>query len=390
MSFEYNSSGLRTKKTVGDKTIEYYYAGDLLVAQFDGEYLVNFIYDQKGEAIGFSYSIILANNEIVEGDYCYYVKNAQGDILGFYSMFVKIYRQYSYDAWGNVTGVYDQNGNEITNTNDIAHQNPLRYRGYYYDNETGLYYLRSRYYNPEWGRFISADAFADTGQGLIATNMYAYCLNNPVNYADPTGLACICMTQRVRSNHVCYKNLKIVRTSDSMSQSWLNSFPQTSNQLARPKQNCKPTHIDLIYSGGVSGTTSSGIFGSNNIYDKFFGNYLSSSADQYVRTFLPSATKSSLVSGAVWINTLDDFSNNVGFVSLGVTTIGMIADASSYPYDPTKQAISIGIDCLNVLTNFYICSVIVFPSGGTGLIMSSITCAGVDYVFGLLKEGLLG
>ena len=95
---------------------------------------------------------------------------------------------YTYDAWGNITGVYDKDGNPITNPDDVAFLNPLRYRSYYYDDETGLYYLNSRYYNPEWGRFISADAFADTGQGVIATNMYAYCLNNPVNLVDPTGL----------------------------------------------------------------------------------------------------------------------------------------------------------------------------------------------------------
>ncbi len=61
------------------------------------------------------------------------------------------------------------------------------YRGYYFDDESGLYYLKSRYYNPEWGRFISADAFADTGQGVIATNMYAYCENNAVNRVDYNG-----------------------------------------------------------------------------------------------------------------------------------------------------------------------------------------------------------
>ena len=188
MSFEYNSSGLRTKKTVGDKTIEYYYAGDLLVAQFDGEYLVNFIYDQKGEAIGFAYSIILANNEILEGDYCYYVKNAQGDILGFYSMFINIYREYTYDAWGNVTGVYNEHGDPVTNLNDTAYLNPLRYRGYYYDDETGLYYLRSRYYNPEWGRFVCADSLVSgTGEDINGYNVYSYCFNNPVNLDDPSG-----------------------------------------------------------------------------------------------------------------------------------------------------------------------------------------------------------
>ena len=65
--------------------------------------------------------------------------------------------------------------------------NPLRYRGYVYDSETGLYYLSSRYYNPVWGRFINADSYASTGQGFTGDNMFAYCNDNPVNYNDSEG-----------------------------------------------------------------------------------------------------------------------------------------------------------------------------------------------------------
>ena len=72
-------------------------------------------------------------------------------------------------------------------TNFNASYNPFRYRGYYYDTETGLYYLQSRYYNPQWGRFLNADGLVSTGQGLLGYNMYAYCNNNPVMYVDPTG-----------------------------------------------------------------------------------------------------------------------------------------------------------------------------------------------------------
>ena len=69
----------------------------------------------------------------------------------------------------------------------IANVNPIRYRGYYYDVETGFYYLQSRYYDPEVGRFINADEYISTGQGILGHNMFAYCLNNPVNRVDPTG-----------------------------------------------------------------------------------------------------------------------------------------------------------------------------------------------------------
>jgi len=69
----------------------------------------------------------------------------------------------------------------------MAEINPLRYRGYYYDSETGWYYLQSRYYDPILHRFINADSFASTGQGVLGTNMFAYCQNSPINYSDPTG-----------------------------------------------------------------------------------------------------------------------------------------------------------------------------------------------------------
>jgi RHS repeat-associated protein len=89
--------------------------------------------------------------------------------------------QYTYDAWGNI----------LTTTGTLAESlgviNPLTYRGYVYDQETGLYYLQSRYYNPTIGRFINADALVATGQGLTGNNMFTYCGNNPVNRYDNDG-----------------------------------------------------------------------------------------------------------------------------------------------------------------------------------------------------------
>jgi len=93
---------------------------------------------------------------------------------------------YTYDAWGNFTVTLASTNtsaeNEIVNT-----YNPFRYRGYYYDVETGLYYLQSRYYNPAWGRFINADGYVSTGQGLLGNNMFAYCGNNPTMNVDFSG-----------------------------------------------------------------------------------------------------------------------------------------------------------------------------------------------------------
>ncbi len=95
--------------------------------------------------------------------------------------------EYVYDAWGN-HAVLDANGADITDVNHIGNLNPFRYRGYFYDVETGLYFLKTRYYDPEIGRFISPDDIEYLDPSAInGLNLYSYCLNNPVMYADPSG-----------------------------------------------------------------------------------------------------------------------------------------------------------------------------------------------------------
>ena len=120
--------------------------------------------------------------------------------------------------------------------------NPIRYRGYYYDTETGLYLTDTRYYDPETGRFINADVYASTGQGVLGHNMYAYCLNNPVNFADPTGCACICLTQRVGPRHVCESVRQAQKAEDNRDQmrdvtDEVNAALMPAAQKARDKRN---------------------------------------------------------------------------------------------------------------------------------------------------------
>ena len=96
--------------------------------------------------------------------------------------------QYEYDAWGKHIRITDGSGNDVSNNEThIANINPFRYRGYYFDVETGWYYLNARYYDPNVGRFISPDCYVSTGQGLLGHNMFAYCNNNPVNMIDNSG-----------------------------------------------------------------------------------------------------------------------------------------------------------------------------------------------------------
>ena len=108
------------------------------------------------------------------------VTNSQGDVIALYNFAGnQLVASYEYDAWGNCTITQDTTG--------IGALNPIRYRGYYYDSEIGLYYLQSRYYDPNTGRFINADGYITTGQGVLSYNMFAYCMNNPVMYSDPSG-----------------------------------------------------------------------------------------------------------------------------------------------------------------------------------------------------------
>ena len=123
----------------------------------------------SGDAFGFIYN----------GEEYYYIKNVQNDIVAIADKNGTVVANYYYDAWGNVT--------RITGNIALAQTNPLRYRSYYYDSETGYYHLKSRYYSPEVGRFLNVDGYVQTGQGLLDKNMFAYCLNNPVMMTDEDG-----------------------------------------------------------------------------------------------------------------------------------------------------------------------------------------------------------
>ena len=123
----------------------------------------------------------------VDGQSYFLRRNLFQDVTHIYDLNGNLVASYLYDAWGNHQ-VFDASGVENTNADFIGNINPIRYRGYYFDVETNLYYLNSRYYDPEVGRFISLDAVdylaPDSIHGL---NLFAYCFNNPIMYADPSG-----------------------------------------------------------------------------------------------------------------------------------------------------------------------------------------------------------
>ena len=181
--YGYNADGIRISKAILGRKLEYIVDGDKILKQVGCGVGVlqtlEFYYDALGEIIGFNY----ANQ-----DY-YFGKNLQGDVVELYQDGTLI-ATYEYDAWGKVLSIKDANGVTIAddiNSTHVASINPIRYRGYYYDIDKKMYYLNSRYYYPEIGRFISADGYVSTGQDILGTNMFAYCGNNPVNREDPTG-----------------------------------------------------------------------------------------------------------------------------------------------------------------------------------------------------------
>jgi len=188
--YAYNIDGLRTIKTViGGERYLYYYSGDRLISMTweEGAKSLNFLYN--GDT---PYSVVYKYTEdgVNYSSSYYYITNLQGDVVALMNANHAIVAEYTYDAWGNILAITDNLGNDITgNASHIANLNPIRYRGYYYDTETGFYYLQSRYYDPAIKRFISADGYMSTGQGFAGCNMYAYCGNNPVGCVDGTGKA---------------------------------------------------------------------------------------------------------------------------------------------------------------------------------------------------------
>ena len=134
---------------------------------------LDFFYDDSGRPFAFNYSVDGSDFATY-----YYILNLQGNVVQIIDEGGVLQAEYVYSPWGEV----------ISAEGDLAEINPLRYRGYYYDSETGFYYLRSRYYDPENHRFINADTYASTDSGdAISCNMFAYCGNNPVMRGDENG-----------------------------------------------------------------------------------------------------------------------------------------------------------------------------------------------------------
>ncbi len=190
IQYTYNANGIRTSKTVDGVLHTYQLDGTKILKETWGDCTLIPLYDNEDSVCG-----------IIYDDAAYYFhKNLQGDVIGIKNAYGVLVARYTYDAWGNVIAVTDEDGFDVSdNAAHVANANPFRYRGYYYDTEIGMYYLQSRYYDPVVGRFINGDDQRTILSNFIyngynGENIYCYCNNNPVNNIDSNGKSAILAT----------------------------------------------------------------------------------------------------------------------------------------------------------------------------------------------------
>ena len=241
VSYVYDSQGRRVQKTVDGITTTYVYSGDMLISQSDGTNTLGFAYDSQGMAIGFKYG----------GNYYYYMRDLLGNVTAVADADGNLVAEYSYDAYGNL----------LSSSGALANINPIRYRGYYYDSETSFYYLKTRYYNPQWRRFINADSLFIAGDIITGCNMYAYCEDNPIMNTDSNGMA--------PSADSIRKTSKVI--------SWV-IFPETVAFFAVANLVVLPKVKDVIESDGWVDDKPGNDFASTNTADKVVP-YLKVAAD---------------------------------------------------------------------------------------------------------------
>ena len=167
--FVYNADGLRVQKTVNGVATKYTLHGKNVVHMTSGTDELHFFYDAQNRP-----AVVVYN-----GTAYAYVKSLQGDIVALLNGAGNVVVSYAYDAWGAPIG---KSGSMAETLGSVQ---PFRYRGYVFDEETGLYYLRSRYYNAVLSRFINMDSVLL--KGILQSNQQAYCINNPILYSDSNG-----------------------------------------------------------------------------------------------------------------------------------------------------------------------------------------------------------
>jgi RHS repeat-associated protein len=180
-SYTYDENGIRTSKTVNGVTTQFNTRGGVILSQTDGTNTMVFEYDNFGAPIGV----------VFNGTQYLYITNQQNDVMAITDEDGLEIVEYEYDEWGAVGDIYYVDEDDTDPEHILLSEiNPILYRGYYYDYETGYYYLQSRYYDPSICRFINADIPEIAQQcknEVNGLNLFSYCCNDPVNNEDPEG-----------------------------------------------------------------------------------------------------------------------------------------------------------------------------------------------------------
>ena len=171
-SYTYDEAGIRLSKTINGNTTTFYVVDGELLGQQSPACTLQFLFDENGTKYGLIYN----------GTTYFYDLNLQGDVVGIIDASGNTVVSYTYDPWGKLLSISGPMGSSL------GINNPILYRGYYYDFDSGLYYLQSRYYDPVTGRFLNADnAISGSGDSVQGYNLFVYCNNNPINMTDENG-----------------------------------------------------------------------------------------------------------------------------------------------------------------------------------------------------------
>ena len=219
VSYGYDVKGNRISKSVNGSLIEFKLVNNKIIFEKRPNSVLYYMYDNSG-VIGFEYN----NNRY------FYLKNMQNDIIGITNDSGALLVSYSYDSWGKVLSITDSEGNIVTDSNNIGIINPFRYRSYYYDNETELYCLNNRYYNPEWGRFLSPDSIIGANGDILSCNLYVYVSNNPINNYDSNGNSIISIIKSAVKT-ITKTVKKVVNTVKKTVSQQKKNLPDYSNEL---------------------------------------------------------------------------------------------------------------------------------------------------------------
>ncbi|WBW96815.1 RHS repeat domain-containing protein [Oceanirhabdus sp. W0125-5] len=353
ISYKYNASGIRSEKKVEENgqtvTTKYLLEGDKVIYEESVDTANNVIekiyytYSSGGKLISMNYSSKDEQEQWVSNEY-FYIRNTQGDIIGLIDGSGNEVVEYTYDSWGKLISIKDINGVDVTNNNaHVGYKNPYRYRGYRYDNETKLYYLNSRYYNSEWGRFVNADALAGVLGEILSHNVFVYCKNNPINMSDPSGYRPIFTVTGEETNEMYQTSLDVMAKSSiskpkkyQKTNTRQKGFYVTKDQVAGIMKGLAGGIVDGIIEEGAENLPS-------HIID--FGNRASRRAGNYFPIPIPGmeALKTTTVMGAIGLFTtgasvVNNFMNyelgealGRSAIDISVTAISIFAGAVGSP-----------------------------------------------------------